>query len=377
MRPDDLLSTLIQQIIDQHAIDPMLVDDVIVGCAVPEAEQGMNVARLSALLAGLPNRVGGLTVNRLCASGLEAIAIAAAKIQTGQAQVILAGGVESMSMLPFGGHHIRPNPRCFSEHKPALTYTMGITAEAVAKQWHISREQQDAFALSSHQKAITAQQKGWFKSEITPITVPYTHYGTSGIQHMTEQSLIDSDNGPRQDTDLAQLSALKTVFHKNGTVTAGNSSQISDGAGLTLMVSESFMTKHQLNPMLRFCGYAVRGVAPEHMGIGPTYAIPAVLKQCGIEQKALSHIELNEAFAAQAVAVIQELALDPNIVNPLGGAIALGHPLGATGAIRTATLAHALQRSGAQYGMVTMCVGSGMGAAGLFENMQTTHGANT
>lgn len=368
LRPDDLLAQVITNIVSETNIDPAKIDDVIIGCAMQEAEQGMNIARVSLLLAGLPHSVPGASVNRLCASGLESIAIAANKIQAG-ANVVIAGGVESMSMIPMGGHNMMANPRLFSKDKKhlAIGYGMGLTAEAVARKWHVTRDSQDEFALLSHKRAVAAIDKDLFSNEITPIMVENSALTTSGEIALSELS-ITQDIGPRADTSLAQLQKLNPAFALNGSVTAGNSSQVSDGAAALMLVSESFLFQHKLKPLAKFKTYAVAGVDPEYMGIGPIYAIPKALKQCGLSYQDIEHIELNEAFAAQSIAVINELHLDSSKVNPLGGAIALGHPLGATGSIRTTTLLHNMQRNKQRYGMVTMCIGTGMGACAIFES---------
>ncbi|MGA9340920.1 MAG: acetyl-CoA C-acyltransferase [Rhodanobacteraceae bacterium] len=367
-RPDDLLAHVIRSVIDQCAgIDPSRIADAIIGCAMPEAEQGMNVARIGALLAGLPDSVPGVTVNRFCSSGLQAVAMAADRIRLGEAELILAGGTESMSMVPMMGHKIAMNPIVFEDENVAIAYGMGITAEKVAERWKISREDQDAFALQSHQRAIAAIESGAFEDEIAPFQLDdrYPDLVSRGVRE--DRRVIDTDEGPRKDTSIEVLSKLKPVFRMGGSVTAGNSSQMSDGAGAVLLASEAAINEYGLTPLARFVGYAVAGVPPEIMGIGPKEAIPKALAETGIKQDALDWIELNEAFAAQALAVIRDLGLDPAKVNPLGGAIALGHPLGATGAVRVATLIHGLRRRKEKYGMVTMCIGTGMGAAGIFE----------
>lgn len=342
------------------------IDDLIMGCAMPEAEQGFNLGRVVALRAGLPDSVAGCTVNRLCSSGLQAIALATQAIATGQAEVIVAGGVESMSLIPMGGHQFLPNPDLLAD-APATYITMGLTAENVAEQFHISRADQDAFALRSHQRALAAIAAGRFKEEIVPLTVRDTHY-THGTVETTEW-VFDTDEGPRADTTLDALAHLKPVFRLNGTVTAGNASQMSDGAAATVVMSARQVEALGLQPLGRLLGFAVTGVAPEVMGIGPVTAIPKVLHQVGLSLSDIGLIELNEAFAAQSLAVIRELGLDDTIVNVNGGAIALGHPLGCSGAKLTATLLHEMKRRGVRYGMVTMCVGGGMGAAGVFENL--------
>jgi acetyl-CoA acyltransferase len=349
-RPDDLLIAAIKGAMAQVPnLDPAVIVDAIVGCSFPEAEQGFNVARQAVVMAGLPNTVGGVTVNRYCASGITALAMAADRIRVGEADVMIAGGVESMSMVPMMGHHPSINMRVFDDENVGLAYGMGLTAEKVAAQWKVSREDQDAFGLESHRKAIAAQQAGWFKDEITPVE----------IVTRTPNLATGQIDVKRRTVDLAA----------KGSVTAATSSQMSDGAGALIVVSEKMLKEHNLTPLAKFSSFAVRGVPPEIMGIGPKVAIPAALAAAGITQDQLDWIELNEAFAAQALAVIRDLNLDTSKVNPMGGAIALGHPLGATGAIRAATVVHALRRNNLKYGMVTMCVGAGMGAAGIIERV--------
>jgi acetyl-CoA acyltransferase len=370
-RPDDMLAHVIKAVLAQApGIDPHEIADVIIGCAMPEAEQGMNVARIGLLLAGLPDTVPGVTINRFCSSGLQAVAMAADRIRLGEAELMLAGGTESMSMVPMMGHKIAMNPAIFSNEHIGIAYGMGITAENVAKQWKVGREAQDAFSVESHRRALAAQAAGEFEDEISPFQLDdrYPDLATRGIK--TDSRTIKDDEGPRAGTTLEVLAKLKTVFRNGqfgGTVTAGNSSQMSDGAGAVLLASEAALKKYNLKPLGRFVGFSVAGVPPEIMGIGPKEAIPKALRQTGISQDQLDWIELNEAFAAQALAVIGDLRLDPAKVNPLGGAIALGHPLGATGAVRIATLLHGMRRRKQKYGMVTMCIGTGMGAAGVFE----------
>ncbi|WP_424192730.1 acetyl-CoA C-acyltransferase [Ampullimonas aquatilis] len=370
-RPDDLLLYVLQQLVAQvPGLDPRLIEDVFVGCAFPEAEQGWNVARSAVLLAGLPNTIGAVTVNRLCASGLTALAMAADRIRVGEADVVIAGGVESMSYVPMTGNKPSTNPKVFeSEANLGIAYGMGMTAEKVAQQWKISREAQDAFALASHQKALAAIQSGEFKNEISPFLIKeqFANLLTGKLDVVTR--LMETDEGPRADTSIEGLAKLKTVFAAKGSVTAGNSSQMSDGAAALMVVSEKILKQFNLTPLARFAGFAVKGVPPEIMGIGPIVAIPEVLKKTGLSLDQIDWIELNEAFAAQSLAVIQDVGLNPERVNPLGGAIALGHPLGATGAIRATTVVHALQRKNLKYGMVTMCVGTGMGAAGVIERI--------
>ena len=371
VRPDDMLAHAIKSVVAQvPGIDPARIGDVIVGCAMPEAEQGMNVARIGLLLAGLPITVPGLTINRFCSSGVQAVADAANQIRLGLADVMIAAGTESMSIMPqMMGNKMAMNPAIFTDEHVAIAYGMGLTAEKVAKQWQISRDDQDAFAVASHAKACAAIAAGHFKAEISPYQVREQLPDLARGTVTTRERLADTDEGPRPDSSLEKLAKLKPVFNVRGSVTAGNSSQMSDGAGAVMLVSEKVLKEHNLTPLARFAGYAVGGVAPEIMGIGPIAAIPRALAQVGITQNDLDWIELNEAFAAQSLAVMRELDLDPARVNPLGGAIALGHPLGATGAIRTATVVHGLQRTGGKYGMVTMCIGTGMGAAGIFERV--------
>jgi acetyl-CoA acyltransferase len=370
VRPDDLLAAALRGALAQvPQLDPAAVADVVVGCAMPEAEQGMNVARIGLLLAGLPASVPGMTLNRFCASGLQAVADAAARIRLGEADVMIAAGVESMTVMPqLMGNKIALNPRVVAEaENRAIAYGMGLTAEKVAQRWQISRDAQDACALESHRRAVAAQAAGLFDAEITPYTVEENLPDLASGQVRNRRRLFSQDEGPRGNLDLAGLAKLKPVFHAKGSVTAGNASQMSDGAAALVLVSERALKTFNLTPLARFVGFSVAGVAPEIMGIGPVEAIPKVLAQSGLSQGQLDWIELNEAFAAQALAVIQDLQLDPGKVNPLGSAIALGHPLGATGAIRSATLIHALRRTGGKYGMVSMCIGTGMGAAGIFE----------
>lgn len=369
VRPDDMLVHVLQAVMKQcEGLDPAAIDDVIAGCAMPEAEQGINVARVALLLAGLPNSVSGMTINRFCASGLQAVALAADRIRLGEADVIIAAGTESMSMIPMMGNKVAMNPVMFThDENVAIAYGMGMTAEKVAQQWKINREQQDEFAMTSHIRALKAIETGEFKQEIAPYSIEEKRPDLTSHEVMTVKSVKDTDEGPRADTSLEVLAKLRSVFAADGSVTAGNSSQMSDGAGAVVVMSAAALQRFNLTPIGRFIGYTVAGVPPEIMGIGPIKAIPKALKQVGLKLDDLDWIELNEAFAAQSLAVINELGLDRAKVNPLGGAIALGHPLGATGAIRVATLLHGLRRHHQKYGMVTMCVGSGMGAAGVFE----------
>ncbi|KAF1030313.1 MAG: 3-ketoacyl-CoA thiolase [Burkholderia plantarii] len=370
-RPDELLVHAIKSAVAQvPGLDTKLIEDAIVGCAIPEAEQGLNVARIGALLAGLPDTVGGVTVNRFCASGLSALAMAADRIRVGESHAMIAGGAESMSMVPMMGNKPSMSPHIFDRSEDVgIAYGMGLTAERVAERWKVSREDQDAFSVESHRKALAAQQAGEFGDEIAAYTLTerLPNLATGEVEVRTRE--IKLDEGPRADTSPEGLAKLRAVFANKGSVTAGNSSQTSDGAGALIVVSEQVLKQFNLTPLARFVSFAVRGVPPEVMGIGPKEAIPAALKAAGLKQDDIDWIELNEAFAAQSLAVIRDLGLDPSKVNPLGGAIALGHPLGATGAIRAATVVHGLRRRNLKYGMVTMCVGTGMGAAGIIERL--------
>ncbi|HEY4530391.1 MAG TPA: acetyl-CoA C-acyltransferase [Luteimonas sp.] len=370
-RPDDMLAHVLKSVVAQApGIDVNRIDDAIIGCAMPEAEQGMNVARIGVLLAGLPDTVAAQTINRFCSSGLQAVALAADQIRLGNADLVLAGGTESMSMVPMMGNKVALSPAVFRDDHVAIAYGMGITAEKVAEEWKVSREDQDAFALASHQKALAAQKAGEFEAEISPLEVVSRIPDLGGNAVRQKKLVVELDEGPRADTSLEGLAKLRPVFRNGqsgGTVTAGNASQMSDGAGAVLVASEQAIKDYGLTPLARFVSFSVAGVRPEVMGIGPIAAIPKALKQGGLTQDQLDWIELNEAFAAQALAVIRDSGLDADKVNPLGGAIALGHPLGATGAVRTATLVHGMRRRGLKYGMVTMCIGTGMGAAGIFE----------
>jgi acetyl-CoA acyltransferase len=370
-RPDDLLVAAIRGAMAQvPSLDPKAVEDAIIGCAMPEAEQGLNVARIAVLLAGLPSSVGGMTINRFCSSGLNAVAIAADRIRVGEADVMIAGGAESMSMVPMVGNKPSFNAHIFErDENIGIAYGMGMTAEKVAAQWKVTREAQDEFACQSHMKAIAAQQAGEFGDEITPIEVVEKFPDLSSREIAVATKKVALDEGPRADTSREALARLRPVFAAKGSVTAGNSSQTSDGAGALIVVSERALKQFNLTPLARFVSFAIRGVPPEIMGIGPKEAIPVALKLAGLKPEDMGWIELNEAFAAQALAVIGDLGLDTSKVNPMGGAIALGHPLGATGAIRSATVVHALRRKQLKYGMVTMCVGTGMGAAGIFERV--------
>ncbi len=366
-RPDDLLVHAIRSVmLDAPGLDPAEISDVIAGCAMPEAEQGMNVARIALLLAGLPESVPGYTVNRFCASGLQAVALAADRIRLGEADAVLAAGVESMSMVPMMGNKVAFNPAIF-EREFAIAYGMGLTAERVAGKWNVSREDQDAYALQSHLRALSGINNGEFEEEIAPYAIVERTADLDVRSISSSERIASLDECPRPDTSMEALGRLKAVFAQNGSVTAGNSSQMSDGAAAVLLCSEEALRRYNLEPIGRFSGFSVAGVPPEFMGIGPVEAIPRALAKAGLKLDDMSWIELNEAFAAQTLAVMREMHLEPDIVNPLGGAIALGHPLGATGAIRTATLLHGLRKRRQRYGMVTMCIGTGMGAAGIFE----------
>ncbi len=380
MRPDDLLvHALLAALAQVPSLDPAVIEDAIVGCAIPEAEQGLNLARMGVLLAGLPESVAGATVNRFCASGLTALAMAADRIRVGEADVIIAAGAESMSMVPMMGNRPSINPRVFEDEHIGIAYGMGLTAEKVAQQWKVSREAQDAFAVESHRRAIAAQQAGEFADEIAPVDIITTMPDLTTRELDVQTRQVALDEGPRAGTTMEALARLRPAFAAPldpsgkatgmGSVTAGNSSQTSDGAGALIVVSDSALKRFGLTPLARFVSFSVRGVPPQIMGIGPKEAIPAALARAGLKLDAIDWIELNEAFAAQSLAVIGELGLDPARVNPMGGAIALGHPLGATGAIRSATVVHALRRHRLKYGMVTMCVGTGMGAAGILEQV--------
>lgn len=371
VRPDDMLAHVLAAVVAKvPGLDAREIGDVIVGCAMPEAEQGMNVARIGLLLAGLPNTVPGITINRFCSSGLQAVADAAARIRLGEADVMIAAGTESMSAMPqIMGNKVSLNPAIFAKDENlAIAFGMGLTAEKVAQQWQVSRDDQDAFAAQSNQRAVAAIAAGDFRDEITPYLVQNYVPGEGGQVRVIER-LCDTDEGPRADASIEKLGKLKPVFAARGSVTAGNSSQMSDGAGAVLLMSEAAVRRYGVTPIARFRSYAVAGVPPEIMGIGPVEAIPRALKAAGIGQDDLDWIELNEAFAAQALAVARQLKLDPSKINPQGGAIALGHPLGATGVIRAATLMSAMQRGKARYGMISMCIGTGMGAAGVFEKV--------
>lgn len=371
-RPDDLAAMAIKAAIERATgLNAERIEDIVLGCAMPEQEQGMNIARMAALRAGIPPSVPAFTLNRLCASGLEAVAVGAMRIMTGQAEVVVAGGVESMSLVPFDKSPIKPNPALMHDY-PDAYLSMGLTAENLVERWNISREEADTFSFESHRKALAAIDAGKFKEEIVPVPVKFQEMTPDG-KIVTREVLFDTDEGPRRDTSLEALAALKPAFQQNGTITAGNSSQRSDGAAAVVLMSATQADEFGLSPLGRFVGYTVTGVPPEIMGIGPAYAIPRLLKQvserCGksLSVEDIEVIELNEAFAAQALAVMKEYPLPQERVNPNGGAVALGHPLGCTGARQTVTLLHELRRRGGGVGMVTMCVGGGMGAAGLFE----------
>jgi acetyl-CoA acyltransferase len=380
-RPDDLAAVAIKEaIVRVPGLDPKEIDDVILGCAMPEGEQGMNVARIAAIRAGLPTETSAMTINRFCSSGLQAIALAADRIRGGSADVIIAGGTESMTMVPMGGNKVSPNP-WLVDHKPDTYINMGLGTENIAHKFGITREQADEFSVNSHKKALAAIAACRFKEEIVPVEVKITSLpngngassgaakSQSGPKPTTQTFTFSIDEGPRADTSLEALAKLKPAFHVKGTVTAGNSSQMSDGAAATVIMSDARAQSLGLKPMARFVAYATAGVLPEEFGIGPVNAIPKALKLAGLSLNDIAVIELNEAFAAQSLAVIQQAGLDPSRVNPNGGAIALGHPLGCTGAKLTASILRELQRRNARYGMVTMCIGGGMGAAGILERL--------
>jgi acetyl-CoA acyltransferase len=370
-RPDDLLVKALQSALAQvPSLDPQSIEDLICGCAIPEGQQGLNIARIGAVLAGLPTSVGGITVNRFCASGLSAVQMAADRIRVGEADVMIAAGVESMSMVPMMGNSPSLSPTMFErDENIGIAYGMGLTAEKVANQWKVSRQAQDEFAVESHKRALAAQARGDFAAEMTPVEVVDRTANLETGEVIETRRVVSLDEGARADTSVEGLSKLRTVFAARGSVTAGNSSQTSDGAGALILVSEKALKQYGLTPLARFVSFAAKGVPPHIMGIGPIEAIPAALRNAGLTQNDIDWFELNEAFAAQSLAVINTLGLDPAKVNPMGGAIALGHPLGATGAIRAATVIHALQRNQLKYGMVTMCVGMGQGAAGIFERV--------
>ncbi len=370
-RPDDLLVSALRAALAQvPTLDPQAIEDIICGCAIPEGPQGLNIARIGAVLSGLPTSVGGITVNRFCASGLSAVQMAADRIRVGEAEVMIAAGVESMSMVPMSGNSPSLSPAMFAnDENIGIAYGMGLTAEKVAQQWKVSRTAQDEFAYASHMKALKAQQAGEFTNEITPVELTDRTANLETGEVVATTRIVSMDEGARPDTTVEGLAKLKTVFAARGSVTAGNSSQTSDGAGALILASEKAIKQFGLTPLARFVSYAAKGVSPHIMGIGPIEAIPAALRYAGLKQDDIDWFELNEAFAAQSLAVINTLGLNTDKVNPMGGAIALGHPLGATGAIRAATVIHALQRHKLKYGMVTMCVGMGQGAAGIFERV--------
>jgi acetyl-CoA acyltransferase len=365
-RPDDMAATVIRALIERtQGLEPEMVEDVILGCAMPEAEQGMNVARQASWLAGLPEKTSAVTINRFCSSGLQAIAFAAERIMCGWADCIVAGGTETMSLVPMGGHKIVPNPTLVDTW-PDYYLNMGLTAENLARKYSISREEADQFSLRSHQKAVEAIRSGRFKDEVVPLTIKTVELDAKG-KRAARQTVFDTDEGPRGDTSVDALGKLKPAFHARGTVTAGNSSQMSDGAAAAVVMSADRARDLGLRPKARLVAYATAGVSPDHMGIGPVAAIPRALKIAGLSLADIELIELNEAFAAQALSVVKELGIIEDRLNVNGGAIALGHPLGCTGAKLTATILNEMQRRGSRYGMVTMCVGGGMGAAGIFE----------
>jgi acetyl-CoA acyltransferase len=367
-RPDEMGAAVIEEALRRaEGLGKSEVEDVIMGCAMPEAEQGMNVARAAAIRAGLPVETSAMTINRFCSSGLQSIAIAADRVRTGGAEVIVAGGLETMSMIPMGGHHIRPNPYLV-EHYPDFYLNMGLATENVARKYEVSREEQDAFALRSHRRAAEAQDSGRFDDEVVPLKVTFEELDEKGRKTAREFTFA-KDEGVRRDSSEEGLAKLRPAFHAKGTITAGNSSQMSDGAAACVVMSDERARQLNLKPLARFVAYATAGCPPEEMGIGPVHAIPKVLKIAGLKLEDVDVIELNEAFAAQSLAVIKALGLDPERVNVNGGAIALGHPLGCTGAKLTATILRELGRRGGRYGMVTMCVGGGMGAAGIFERL--------
>jgi acetyl-CoA acyltransferase len=373
-RPDDLLAAVLKSALAQvPSLDPQAVEDIICGCAIPEGAQGLNVARVASVLAGLPKSVGGMTVNRFCASGLSAVQMAADRIRVGEADVMIAAGTESMSLVPMMGNSPSLSPAIFSNpddlESYGIAYGMGLTAEKVARQWKVSREAQDEFAWQSHMKAVAAMQAGEFADEMTEVEVAERSLDLASAEVAVRTRKVKLDEGARPETTVETLGKLKPVFAARGSVTAGNSSQTSDGAGALILASEAAVKRFGLQPLARFVSFASRGVPPHIMGIGPIEAIPAALRHAGLKQDDIDWIELNEAFAAQSLAVINTLGLDSSKVNPMGGAIALGHPLGATGAIRSATVVHALRRKNLRYGMVTMCVGMGQGAAGIFERV--------
>jgi acetyl-CoA acyltransferase len=367
-RPDEMGAAVIEEALRRaEGLEKSEIEDVVMGCAMPEAEQGMNVARAAAIRAGLPVETSAMTINRFCSSGLQSIAIAADRIRSGGADVIVAGGLETMSLIPMGGHVIRPNPYLV-EHYPDFYLNMGLATENVARKYEVSREEQDAFAFQSHRRAAAAQDAGKFDDEVVPLKVTFEELDAKGKKR-TREVTFARDEGVRRDTSEEGLAKLKPAFHAKGTITAGNASQMSDGAAAAVVMSDERARQLGLKPLARFVAYATAGCPPEEMGIGPVHAIPKVLRIAGLKLEEIDVIELNEAFAAQSLAVIKTLGLDPERVNVNGGAIALGHPLGCTGAKLTATILRELERRGGRYGMVTMCVGGGMGAAGIFERL--------
>ncbi len=371
-RPDDMLAHVLRSVIAQApGIDVNRIDDAIIGCAMPEGEQGMNVARIGVLLAGLPNTIAAQTINRFCSSGLQAVALAADQIRLGNSDLMLAGGTESMSMVPMMGNKVAMAPSVLNDDHIAIAYGMGITAEKVAEEWHVSREDQDAFAFASHQKALAAIAAGEFRDEISPYEVISHVPDLAGNVIRLREQLVDTDEGPRPETSLEGLAKLRPVFRNGqfgGSVTAGNSSQMSDGAGAVLLASEQAIKDYGLTPLARFVSFSVAGVRPEVMGIGPIEAIPKALKQAGLTQDQLDWIELNEAFAAQSLAVLRELEIESELINPYGGAIALGHPIGASGGRILVTLLHEMQRGNVHRGVATLCVGGGQGQAAIIRN---------
>lgn len=370
VRPDELLAKIIKKSVADSKVNPSDIEDVVIGCAFPEGEQGLNIARISALLAGLPDTAPGITINRYCSSGLNSIAMVANRIAVGEIDVAVAGGVESMSMVPMMGNKFSVSSKIFEDEDNAgLAYGMGITAEKVAEKWNISRAEQDTFAAASHAKAYKAQQDGTFNKEIVPIEIEQHLINHATGEIVKKTKTISADDGIRPETTVESLGKLRPVFDTKGSVTAGNSSQMTDGAAALVLVSEDYLKKHNLTPIGRFVSFAVTGLAPEIMGAGPIKAIPKVLEKAGLKLDQIDLIELNEAFAAQSLAIVKELGLNPDKINPTGGAISMGHPLGATGAILSTKILHALKRTGGKYGIVSMCIGGGMGAAGILEAM--------
>jgi len=369
VRPDDMAAAAVSSLMERSGLDPALVEDLILGCAFPEAEQGMNMARQVVFLAGLQKETTAMTINRYCSSGLEALHLAALKVAAGTVDCAIAGGSESMSMIPMGGGQYRPNPRLVKDYVDSYL-NMGLTAERVAEQNGVGREDQDAFALQSHRRALAAQEKGLFDAEITPLRFDATRATGKGGKLESREIVFDLDEGPRADTSAEGLAKLRTVFKQGGTVTAGNSSQMSDGAAALMVCTAEFAKEKGLRPLARLVSYAVAGNEPELMGLGPVYAVPKALAKAGLKLADIDLIELNEAFAAQGIAVMRKLDMNPEITNVNGGAIAMGHPLGCTGAKLSTQILHEIGRRGGRYAMVTMCIGGGMGAAGIFENLQ-------